>query len=39
MIFEGPQVISEINRGISRFLVRDGFADVSQATGADNVLK
>lgn len=35
MIFEGPQVISEINRGIGRFLARDGFADVSQAIGAD----
>jgi dihydroorotate dehydrogenase len=39
MIFEGPQAISEINRGISRFLARDGFAYVSQAIGADNVLK
>jgi dihydroorotate dehydrogenase len=33
MIFEGPQAISEINRGISRFLARDGFADISQAIG------
>ncbi len=35
MIFEGPQVISEINRGLGRLLARDGFTHISQAIGAD----
>jgi dihydroorotate dehydrogenase len=39
MIFEGPQAISEINRKIAGFLVRDGFTNIGQAIGADNVLK
>ena len=36
MIFEGPQVISEINRGLVDFLKRDGLTNISQAIGADN---
>ncbi len=35
MIYEGPQVISEINRGLTELLKRDGFADISQAIGVD----
>ncbi|MEI6843032.1 MAG: quinone-dependent dihydroorotate dehydrogenase [bacterium] len=37
MIFEGPQLISEINRGLSEKLSRDGFKNVSEAIGVDNV--
>jgi len=36
MIYEGPQVISEINSGLIKLLVRDGFANISEAVGADN---
>ncbi len=36
MIFEGPQVISEINRRLVELLERDGFTNVSQAIGIDN---
>lgn len=35
MIFEGPQLIGEINQGLTKLLVRDGFTNISQATGAD----
>jgi dihydroorotate dehydrogenase len=35
MIFEGPQVISEINRGLIQLLHRDGFKNISEAIGAD----
>lgn len=37
MIYEGPQVVSEINRGLVELLKRDDFADISQAIGADIV--
>ncbi len=36
MIFEGPQVVSEINQGLAKLLARDGFTDVAQAVGVDN---
>lgn len=36
MIFEGPQVISEINAGLARLLKEDGFKNISEAVGADN---
>ncbi len=36
MIFEGPQVISEINRGLVRLLTRDGFVSVQEARGVDS---
>lgn len=36
MIFEGPQVISEINQGLVELLKRDGFKNVSEAVGVDN---
>lgn len=35
MIFMGPQLASQINLGISEFLKRDGFTNISQAIGAD----
>lgn len=34
MIFEGPQVIGEINRGLVRLLQRDGYASVREAVGS-----
>jgi dihydroorotate dehydrogenase len=36
MIFEGPQLISEINQGLVRLLQRDGFKNISEAVGVDN---
>lgn len=33
MIFEGPQVISEINRGLVQLLQKDGYKNISQAVG------
>jgi len=36
MIYEGPQVIGEINRGLAELLKRDGYANIHQAIGADN---
>lgn len=35
MIYQGPQVIGEINEGISALLNRDGYTHISQAIGAD----
>jgi dihydroorotate dehydrogenase len=35
MIFEGPQVISEINQGLVQLLARDGFKNISEAVGID----
>jgi len=34
MVFEGPQLISEINQGLVRLLKKDGFTNISQAVGA-----
>lgn len=36
MIFEGPQLIGQINKGIAALLEQDGFKSISQAIGADN---
>jgi dihydroorotate dehydrogenase len=33
MIFEGPQLIGEINRGLVELLKRDGFSNISEAVG------
>lgn len=33
MIFEGPQVIGEINRGLVKLLKRDGYTNISGAVG------
>jgi len=35
MIFEGPQVISEINRGLVELLKKDGYNNISEAVGVD----
>lgn len=33
MVFEGPQVISQINQGLVRLLCADGYTNISQAIG------
>ncbi len=35
MIFEGPQLISEINLGLRKLLEKDGFENISQAIGTE----
>jgi len=35
MIYEGPQVISQINLGLVQLLKRDGYTNISQAVGVD----
>jgi dihydroorotate dehydrogenase len=35
MIFEGPQLIGQINRGLVELLKKDGFTHISQAVGRD----
>ena len=35
MVFEGPQIIGLINRGLVKLLEQDGFANISDAIGAD----
>jgi dihydroorotate dehydrogenase len=37
MIFEGPQLISEINRGLVERMNRDGFKNISEVVGVDNM--
>ncbi|MFH1099037.1 MAG: quinone-dependent dihydroorotate dehydrogenase [Candidatus Uhrbacteria bacterium] len=34
MIFRGPQLIGEINRGLARLLRRDGFRNINEAIGS-----
>lgn len=34
MIYEGPQLISEINQGLIKLLKKDGYESISQAIGA-----
>src|SRR3989344_1300300 len=36
MIFEGPQVVSEINRGLVERMTSDGFKNISEVVGVDN---
>jgi len=36
LIYEGPGLISEITRGLSALLRRDGFTSIDQAVGADH---
>lgn len=36
MIFEGPQVISEINQGLVKLLKKDVFTNIPQAVGIDS---
>lgn len=35
MIFEGPQIIGQINKGLEELLAKDGFTHISQAIGKD----
>ncbi len=35
MIFEGPQVMTQINRGLVKLMKRDGFDHISQVIGVD----
>ena len=35
MIFEGPQLISEIKVGLVKLLKKDGFQNISEAVGVD----
>lgn len=35
LIFEGPQLVGDINRGLVKLLKRDGFANISEAVGID----
>ncbi len=37
MIYEGPQLIGEINKGLVHLLHKDGFDNISQAVGADHL--
>ena len=36
MIFEGPQLIGEINRGLVEFMHRDGFKHINEIIGIDS---
>lgn len=36
MIFEGPQLIGQINRGLVELLKADGYQNISEAIGVDN---
>lgn len=36
VIFQGPQVVGEINRGLVELLARDGYQNISEAIGADH---
>ena len=36
LVFRGPGLIAEINRGLATLLARDGFACVADAVGVDN---
>ncbi len=36
MIYEGPQLIGEINRGLVELLKRDGYKNISEAIGKNN---
>jgi len=38
MIFEGPQVVGEINRGLVELLKKDGFSSIEKAVGSRNPL-
>ena len=36
LVFEGPQLVSEINQGLTEFLQKDGFRNISEAIGKDS---
>jgi dihydroorotate dehydrogenase len=35
MIYQGPQLIGEINRGLVKLLKKDGYSNISDAIGVD----
>lgn len=37
MIYEGPQLISDINLGLVNLLKRDGYKNISEAVGKENI--
>lgn len=37
LIFEGPQLIGQINHGLVKLLAQDGYNNISQAIGVDNL--
>ena len=37
MVFEGPQVVGDINRGLARLLQKDGFKNINEVVGIDAV--
>jgi len=37
MIFEGPHIVSEVNRGLVKLLKRDGFANINEVIGVDAI--
>ena len=39
MIFEGPQLISEINMGLVKLLKKDGYQNISEAIGKETLKK
>jgi dihydroorotate dehydrogenase len=39
MIYDGPQVMGEINQGLVKLLKADGFNSISEAVGSKNTLK
>src|SRR3989344_3716831 len=39
MIFEGPQVISDINLGLVKLLKKDDYSNISEAIGTANLVK
>lgn len=36
LIYEGPQLVGDINRGLEKLLRQDGFRHIAEAVGADN---
>jgi dihydroorotate dehydrogenase len=38
MIYDGPQVMGEINRGLVKLLEKDGFNSIAEAVGSRNPL-
>jgi len=39
MIYQGPQLIGEINRGLVELLDRDGYESISDAVGTKEKIK
>lgn len=36
LVFQGPQIVAQINQGLARFLRNDGFTHLSEAVGSRN---